>query len=147
MNPKEIFGKIAQQFKQMGENNYEGFKEAWSQNLDYYNSGNNLLIAFFLAVFSTLFIQTTLIIFEKNLTEKLFDFLIFGIMLFSFVLSIYLLIILIIDRYQVDKHIRKNQKGMKESLKMKKDSEKMLKDLEKINAKNSRRKPTNYLKD
>lgn len=147
MNPREFFGKTAEQFRQMGESNYEGFKEAWSQNLDYHNSTNNLLIAFFLAVFSTLFIQITLIILEKNLTEKIFNFSIFGIMIFSFVVSIYLLIILIIDRCQVDKHIKRNDKGMKESLKMKKDFEKMLKNLEKINSKKSSVKQTNYPKD
>ncbi len=135
MNIKEFFGKNVKQSKQMSENNYEGFKEAWNQNLDYYNSKNNLLIAFLLAVFSTLFIQVTLNILEKNLTERIFSFSIFGIMIFSFVISIYLLIILIIDRYQVDKHIRRNEKGMKKSLKIKKDSEKRIKNLEKINSK------------
>ena len=97
---------------------YDGSKEAWSQNIDYFNGVNNLLVAFLLAVFSTLFIQTALYILEKSLAENTFYFSVFGTMIFAFFISTYLLIILILSRYQVDKLMKRHESMMKSSKKI-----------------------------
>ena len=113
MNLNEIVSKL----KKGTEENYKGSKEAGEQNLDYYNDLNSLLIAFLLAVFSTIFIQACLSILEKSLSENLFYFFLTGIMFLSFCLSMYLLIISIVSRNQVDKYRKINENMMKSSKK------------------------------
>ena len=109
--------KLTEKMTQQSEGHYEGSKEAWSQNIDYFNGLNNLFIAFLLAVFSTLFIQISLYILEKSLADNIFYFSVFGIMIFSFLISVYLLVILIIDRYQANNSIKRHENMMKSSKK------------------------------
>lgn len=76
--PPEIVKKIGEAENQRKKSNYEGAKEAFSQNIDYHNSTLNLIYGLLLGIFSFIFIQSAFGIFTEIIKK--------GYLLFSYIL-------------------------------------------------------------
>lgn len=129
MDDKEFIGKTAQQFKQMSENNYDGSKEAWNQNLNYQNNTLNLIYGLVIGIFSAVFMQSIFEILKIIIKEEFYFFIFTFLAIISLLILVIISFVLFKSMKQADNMRKRHERIMKESLKMKKDSEKAIKDL------------------
>lgn len=115
--PPEIVKKIGEAENQRKKSNYEGAKEAFSQNIDYHNSTLNLIYGLLLGIFSSILIQSAFGIFTEIIKK---EYLLFSYILLSGISVIVLAIvsyILIESIKQTRRMMNYHQKIMKENLK------------------------------
>lgn len=115
--PKEFVKKMVDDLKQEKKSNYEGAKEAFSQNMDYHNSTLNLIYGLLLGIFSSIFIQSAFGVFTEIIKK---EYILCAYILLSGVSIIVLAIVswvLIESIKQTRRMMDYHQKIMKENLK------------------------------
>lgn len=115
MEIPEKLQRIKTQIDLVHEKSSKSSREALLQNIDYWNSHNYLIVGFLLATFSSIFTQTSLEIISKELQGNSSNLILVIFMILSFVISLCLIIILILEREQIKRTISYHQNIIKSS--------------------------------